>query len=475
MSDKKNKNIFSSFKNSISENEFLSDFKKFMFSSNPDDIDYKYLDQQNLKDSVKPGVKAGMFVILTGFLIFIVWGGLAPLDSAAIAEGSIVLSGKHKTIQHLEGGVIVSINITDGQEVLKGDVLLSLNNTSAKARLQVITSQIAYSKSVEARLHAEQEQLDTISFATLSDDFQDYGADKIIASQNNLFNIRKSVLNGQINVLNERILQYEEQIIGLKARKTSNKSQVALLSEELESVETLYKKGLALKPRVLELKRQLDSAIGSFEEIKSSVAAARETIAEANLQILNVRNEFLKEVASEYKENLTASIELNEQLNAAKDILDRTAIRAPDDGIVTDLQFFTIGGVIPPGAKIMDIIPQDDTLIVEAKVKTQDIDSIYIGLTAKVQLGAYKSRLLPRLEGKVIYISADTVIDPQNGMPHYIARIEMNPAEIDSLSLDVKLYPGMPATIFLVKGTRTFLQYLISPIRDSFFRAFKEV
>lgn len=473
MSDKKN--IFSRIKNSISENEFLSDIKKFMLSNDPDSINFQHLDKGNLIKSVWPGIKTGLILILIGFLIFIVWGGLAPLDSAAIAEGTVVLSGRHKTIQHLEGGVIESINITDGQAVKKDDVLITLNNTSAKARLQVIKSQIAYTKAVDARLHAEQGQLDTVDYGTMPEEYADFGIDKIITSQNNLFEIRRSVLEGQINVLHEKIIQYEEQINGLEARKISNQSQVALLKEELESVDELYKQGLALKPRVLELRRQLDSAIGSYEEIKSSVAAAKETIAEANLQILNVQNEFLQGVASEYKENLTASIELQEQFNAAKDVLERTEIKAPEDGLITDLQFFTVGGVIPPGAKIMDIVPQDDTLLVEAKVKTQDIDSIYVGLVSKVQLGAYKSRLLPRLEGKVVYISADAIVDPQSGMPHYIARIELNPKEIENLNLDIKLHPGMPATVFLVKGTRTFLEYLISPIRDSFFRAFKEV
>lgn len=469
------KNYISKIKKAFAENEFISDFKKFMFSSDPNDMNYSHLDTNDLKKSVRPGIRAGLIVILTGFVIFIVWGGLAPLDSAAIAEGTVVVSGKHKTIQHLEGGVIESINIVDGQIVLKDQVLITLNNTSAKARLQVIKSQIAFSQAVEARLKAEQEMEEDIDFGNLRERFKEQEIDSILKSQTNLFKIRRSVLEGQINVLNEKIAQYQEQIAGIEARKTSNQSQVVLLTEELESVEELFKKGLALKPRVLELKRQLDAAIGAFEEIKSSLGAARETIAEAKLQILNVKNEFLREVAAEYKDNHSALIEFNEQLNAARDVLDRTEIRAPENGIVTDLQFFTIGGVIPPGAKIMDIVPQDSTLLVEAKVRTQDIDSIYVGLNAKIQLGAYKSRLLPRLEGKVVFVSADTILDQQSGMPFYITRIEINPKELEGLNLDVKLYPGMPATIFLVKGTRTFLEYLISPIRDSFFRAFKEV
>jgi len=154
--------------------------------------------------------------------------------------------------------------------------------------------------------------------------------------------------------------------------------------------------------------------------------------------------------------------------------VERSEIKSPVDGVVTDMQYHTIGGVIASGHKILDIIPQDGNLIVEAKVKLQDIDSIYPGLLAKVQLGAYKSRLVPRIEGKVIYVSADKSTD-QQGNSFYITRIEIDEEQFNRLSATIKLHPGMPVTVFIVKGTRTFLEYLISPIRDSFFKAFKEV
>jgi len=158
------------------------------------------------------------------------------------------------------------------------------------------------------------------------------------------------------------------------------------------------------------------------------------------------------------------------------DVLERKVVKAPVSGIVADLQVHTIGGVIAPGAKIMDIVPEDQKLIVESEVNTQDIESIHVGMIAKISVDAYKSRLVPRLNGKVIYVSADKTFDPRNPQvpPHYIARIEIDDNEINNLVADVKLYPGMPVSVFIVKGTRTFLQYLLSPITDSFYKAFKE-
>lgn len=472
---KKIKHLFKTSKRILLGTEYIKDFKRFMTATSAEEAGYKYVIESDLRKAIQPGIKFGLFTIGFGLLFFIIWGGLAPLDSAAIAEGMITLSGKRKTIQHLEGGIIEKINIIDGQEVKTGTVLIELNSASARARLQVVEGQLLYTNAIDVRLKAEQDGAAELNFDPAIFDMNNPEVKKIIESQKNLFDVRKEVSKGHVNVLNERIGQYTEQVTSLEVKLRSTESQKKSLEEELANTEALFKKGLALKPRVLEMKRQLDSITGALAEIQSNIFGSKEAIAEAKLQILNIENEFQKDVAAEYKENHTHLLELTEQYNAAYDVLERTKIISPYDGVITDLQYHTIGGVISPGSKIMEIIPQDDKLIVEAKVRSQDIDSIHVGLNAKVQLGAFKSRLVPRLEGRVIYVSADTVTDQQSGQAFYIARVEIDQRELKALNLDIKLYPGMPASIFIVKGTRTFLQYLISPIMDSFFRAFKEV
>ena len=247
-------------------------------------------------------------------------------------------------------------------------------------------------------------------------------------------------------------------------------------------MEQLLKKGLERRSNVLQYKRSLEDLLGRQGQVQSAISTASEVIAETKLEMLNIENDFQRGIAEELKEVQVKVYDLRERIIAAKDVLDRTEIRAPSGGVVTDLQYHTVGGVVSQAARIVDIIPQDDKLIIEARVKTQDIDSIYVGLEAKVQLGAYKSRLMPRINGKVIYVSADKIFDERGTMvanpteprDFYIARIEVPEKEIESINLDIKLQPGMPATVFLVKGERTFLEYMISPIRDSFHKAFKE-
>lgn len=458
----------------MSEAEYIKALYKFMTTKSTDDTGFSQKVERELRATIAAPLKFGFAVIGIGLGIFVIWGGTAPLDSAALAEGVVTVAGHHKTVQHLEGGVIEKIFVQDGQVVKEGMVLLKLNDSNAKAQKQMLATQLNFANSVQARLNAEQSGEEQIIWNSKLFDFKDPEIKQILKTQENLFRYKTDELKANHAIINERIAQNQEEIIGLEARKTSYESQAQLIREELKSTEDLFAKGLALRPRLLELRRHIDELTAGLAETKSRIAASREAIAENKLKIINVENEYQKELARELKENHGLILDLTEKYTAITDVAARTEIKAPVDGIVTDMQYHTIGGVIAPGHKILDIIPQNEKLIVEAKVKLQDIDSIYPGLLAKVQLGAYKSRLVPRIEGKVIYVSADKSTD-QQGHSYYIARIEIDEAQLNRLTATIKLHPGMPVTVFIVKGTRTFLEYLISPIMDSFYKAFKEV
>ncbi|MCE2993633.1 MAG: HlyD family type I secretion periplasmic adaptor subunit [Alphaproteobacteria bacterium] len=461
-------------KHDVMNSSLVTLFSKYLLAKAPENRGYESKIAADLKQSIRGPVRFGMYVISAGFLFFVVWGGLAPLDSAAIAEGFITVSGNHKTIQHLEGGLINDILVKDGQRVEAGDILLKLSDTGANAQLQILASHLNFANATQARLSAEQNKSQDISWDEVHFDLADPNITNLIQTQENLFQYKRDEIQGNVNILMERISQSQEEIIGLQAKQKSLESQLKLINEELQSTEELFKKGLALRPKLLELRRYHDELVASIVEIKSRIASVRQAIAENRLRQLNIENEFQKDLAKEIKDNHSLILELTEKYMAAKDVLERTFIKAPASGVITDLQYHTVGGVIAPGQKIMDIVPEDEKLIIEAKVRTQDIDSIYPGLIAKVQLGAYKSRVVPRLDAKVIYVSADKMVDHQSGMPYYLARIEIDEAEIARLNTEIHLYPGMPVTVFIVKGTRTFLDYMISPIKDSFFKAFKE-
>jgi HlyD family type I secretion membrane fusion protein len=260
----------------------------------------------------------------------------------------------------------------------------------------------------------------------------------------------------------------------LEFQLTAAQSQEKNYAAEIASTQELLKKGLAHRPRLMELKRAHDEFTGRIGNITSAIAGARQEITQLNIKLIAIKNDFHHKVSDEIKDNHRIILELDEKYTAAKDTLERTEIKAPVDGIVSELKHFTIGGVIPPGQNIMDIVPADDKLIIEAQVPTQDIDSIYPGMLAKVQFSAFKARTVPRVEGKVIYIAPDRHVDERGGAPYYLVRIEVDDKEFDKLTANVKLYPGMPATVFIIKGTRTMLQYLLSPLMDSFYRSFKE-
>lgn len=430
---------------------------------------------KEVTESIAPISKWGMIItaFVTGF--FILWAGLAPLESASIATGSVVLHENRKTIQHLEGGIISEILVKEGDVVTQGQPLMTLNATSATAQQQLLLGQLRNALATEARLLAERDDLTEVNFDSIYEaGLANNKTEEVIASQKRLFETRRATIIGQVDILQERIMQYNDQIEGLSAQITEVKAQSALIGEEVKTVSHLLDKGLEQKPRLLALKRKQSELKGQAAQFISEIATIQGSISEVQLQMINVQNEYLKEVMTELKDVQQQVSDLREKLLASGDVLERTIIVAPQSGKITGLQFHTLGGVIAPGAQIMDIVPQNDKLIVEARVKPEDIDIVREGLEAKVMLSAYKSRFVPRLNGEVIYLSADKFTDEQTGQHYFLARIEINEEEIDNLAANVELYPGMPAESFIKTGESTFLNYLASPIIDSFRRSFKE-
>ena len=490
----------------------------FLFAKNVENAGYELECKSELKEQISKPITFAITTILIALSLFLIWGGTAPLDSAAIAQGKIVLSGNHKTLQHLEGGVIEKIFVKDGDLVTKDTLLIQLHDTRAKASIQITGSQLATAKITLQRLLSEKHfanrtifddiVLDTSisdiehiknrvkqqqsrgqaqgisydianreflhSIDSIGIDTSDPEIKSLIYGQSELFKTRISSIDGAVNILQNKIQQTKEGIKGLETQKSAIQHQIIIVAEKLSNITQLYNEGLTTKSILLDTqlkKEELDSRYG---DVRSSIASLNESIMEIKLEIINTKNKFHNEINSEINNVELQLLELQEHKRNDMDILERTSIIAPSDGIVYNLQYHTIGGVISPGTAIMDIVPQDDALIIEAMVQTKDIDSMYVGLSAKIQLSAYKNRLVPRVDGKVIYVAADSTEDSQLGSGYYIAKIEIDPASIANINHEIKLYPGMPADVFIVKGTRTFLEYILSPILESFHRAFKE-
>jgi HlyD family secretion protein len=423
----------------------------------------------------RPVILRGMWVLVLLFGVVGAWAAFWPLTTGAIAPGRVVADSSRKEIQHLEGGIIQAILVTEGQKVAAGEILVRLESANAEARQGLLRGQVTAARATEARLIAERDGAASITFpASLTSlATTDPDAAQNIDAQTRLFNSRRESLNGQIDVLGQKIRQSEEEIKGYDKQSAAASRQVALLNEEITTVRMLVAKGNAVKPRLLALERQAAELEGQRGQTQALAARATQTINEAKITILNTRSDFLNKVLAELKDVQLQLSGLEEQTGASEDVMRRIDIKSPIAGTVTGLQIHTIGGILKPGATMMSIVPSNDKLIIEARVSPQDSDVVHAGLSARVRLSAYSTRYVPPVEGTVMTISADRFDDAATGSSYFLARIEIPPAQLAALS-NVKLSAGMPAEVLIVTGSRSMLSYLTQPITQSFGRAFHE-
>lgn len=436
--------------------------------------DYKF-DNEVVAEASGP-IRFGLWLFLVVFVFIGGWSACAKLDSAAIASGVVVVDSSKKTIQHLEGGIIKEILVKDGDKVAAGQVLMKLDETSSKAKAEIVDVQLRAAKAVEARLMAERDGLDKITFGEyIESQRDDPEFAKVIEAQERLFDSRRKAYESKINVLNQKIKQSNEEISGIRAQEHSIREQSKLIKEEADVVEKLVAEGRAVRPRLLALQRKSAELDGQRGEYLALIARAEQVINQSELEIINAKNNYLSEVGNEMKQTQDQIADLEERKKAADDILNRSTIVSQQEGTVMNLRFHTVGGVVQPGTPIMEIIPQNDEQIIEAQVKTQDIDLVHKGLKAKIHLSAYRSRTTPNIEGEVIDVSADRVVDDKSGIPYYKARIKIDHEMMNRLvDHDIKLYPGMPADVFIVTGSRSPLDYMLDPILVGTRHAFKE-
>ncbi|MCI5106616.1 MAG: HlyD family type I secretion periplasmic adaptor subunit [Pseudomonadales bacterium] len=415
--------------------------------------------------------RIGLGIFLLIFGVFGVWAATAPIDSAAVAPGVVTVESYSKVVQHLEGGIISEILVRNGDRVEAGRPLLRLDSTQSLAQLEMANAQFVALKAREARLQAERESLEEIDFP----DSLDNSASLVIAettAQTEIFQARKAAHEGSIEVLEQRIGQLQSTIEGLRALRSSKQTLADSYSEEIADVEALLAQGFSERTRLRELERNQARLEGEVADLAATIATTEVQIGETRLQILQQDREFQNEVVAELSEVQSSLVDLTERMRALRDVVTRTTIRAPDDGIVNGMQFHTIGGVIAPGTKIVDIVPQGEDLIVEAQVATTDIDRVALDQDARIRFPTF-SRNVPDISGRVINLSADRLVDEATNVPYYLARIEVTPEGMGNLG-ELVLLPGMPAEVFINTGSRTLLQYLFKPFSNAMARSFTE-
>lgn len=429
-----------------------------------------------LKPPIYHAVRYGVVVLVVFLLTFGWWAFFAKIETAALAPGKIVSSTSRKTIQHLEGGIIQKIYVKEGSVVKAGDPLIKLEDTQAKTKYDLLHSQLTEYAATVSRLTAERDGMDKIQFdkRLLNDPDADYPeAKRIMQIQETIFLNNKKSYSDELKILDKRILQLKDQITGLEAQIKSNDEQLFFIDKELNALRELDKKNYADKPKMWSLERESARLKGSRGELIASIAATEQKIGETEQQIIAFKNTTQKSILDELTTAQRRLQDAIEYEKSSKDVLRRTIITAPQNGVILKMQEHTIGGVILPGKDIMDIVPSDDALIVEARVSPLDIDIVHPGLLAKVKLLAFKQRSIPSVDGVVTEVSADSFLDSQTNVSYYRARITISADQMKKLN-NVKLYPGMPVEVMIIIDKRTPWQYFVTPIEESYHKAFRE-
>jgi membrane fusion protein, type I secretion system len=419
---------------------------------------------------------ASAFAVVGVFVIgFGLWATYAPLESAAIAGGAIEAESSRKTIQHLEGGIVGRILVSDGDEVTAGQPLIRLDATRTRATVQMLQMQIWDAQALEARLVAEREGSETITFpaALTSAARSEPSLAETMAGQVNIFNTRRKLQSSRIEVIQQRKAQSMREIAALRFEVEAATKRAAIVKGELATVAPLVKKGLQTRARLLQLQREQAEFDGKIGETLAQVSRAEQAVGESEAMILQLKNDQYNEIAQSLRDTQAVIFQLRERIQAADDVLARTVVRAPEAGTITDLRIHTLGGIVAAGEPLMDLVPRQDRLIVLAHVKPEDIDLVRPGLEARVRLLAYKHRRVPPVEGVLTYVSADRFVDKETQRAYYTARVRIDETSLRELP-EVEIMPGMPAEVLIKTGQFTVAQYMLRPFFDSFNRAFRE-
>lgn len=430
----------------------------------------------NLYADDRPVRRFGYLMIIVVFGFFGAWSVLAPLGSAALAPGTITVEGYRKTVQHLEGGIVKAISVRDGDTVTKGQILLELEDTSSRAQLQTLRGQLFSALAREARLIAERDGKSKVTYPELiMQTTTDVRAQEAMRLQDQSFTVRQHSRNGEIGILQEQRHQLAAKIEGIRAQKNSRNNLAASLNKELVDFRAMLKEGYVEKQKVTELERRLAEAQGDEGDFTANIATAQTQISEIALKILQIEKEFQREVVDELSKAQAELSELREKTQWLSDTVTRTIIKAPEAGMVLGLTVHTLGAVIPPGGHLLDIVPQQEKLIVEAQVSPLDIDRVHIGQSTEIRFSAFKSAKTPKINGHLLALSADRLTDDKNQISYYLARVEVDSEGLQELAdKGLILLPGMPAEVLINTGDRTFFEYLMQPLSNIFARSLIE-
>lgn len=425
--------------------------------------------------------RVGWGVIIAFFVLFLGFAAFVRLDAAAYAEGTVSVAGNRQAVQHRDGGVVAALHVKDGERVKEGQVLIELVGAEVAANERALAAQVIGLQAERARLLAERAGAASITrpveFATLSEEDRKL-ADAAMQLESSTLVTRRRAISAQKNVLAQQSAQLNERISGLREQLVANRTQDRLFDEQLEGMKVLVDKGYASINRVRELERAQAGVMSDRANLAATAAAAREQIGETRMQAVALDSQSLEEVAAALRRNEESLGEALPRWRALQRQLEQTKIRAPATGQVVGLKVFTVGGVIAPGDKLMEIVPEAVPLVIEARFDPNDADDVYVGQIAEVRFATLHERDLPVFEGEVTRFSADSFTDERTGIQYYTGEVVVPAEDIERVK-DIKggdggIKPGLPAQILVPLRQRTMLQYLLQPLNQVVWRSGRE-
>lgn len=422
--------------------------------------------------STEPWVRFGFNVCIYMIGGLFLWTALVSITGAVVASGLVAVESNYKTVAHLDGGIVAKILVRNGDRVGKGDVLVKLDATSVSANHAVAAGRVNDFLVQQARLEAERDN-GKVLVLPASVDLSDAAVAKIVASQTQLFEARKAAREGERSVLIERVTQIDNELRGLKFQISARKKEREINARELASVLPLFEKGYVNQQRIGPLQREAARLEGEIGRIESELAKMTAALTEADLRLKQSTKAVTEAVVDELRKVQSGLAEAVETRKSLADKLERADIRAPQAGLVHALSLHTEGGVVTPATPILQIVPEDEKLIVEAQLAPQDIDKVRTGQKAGVRFPSFNAHTTPRLEGSVTRISAAQITE-RDGRNYFTASVEISALELGKIGAGHTLRPGMPAEVHIETVSRSILSYFLKPLSDALARTFRE-
>jgi protease secretion system membrane fusion protein len=423
-------------------------------------------------------IRLGAAVLVIGFGAFLLWAGFAPLDQGVPASGTVAIETRKKTIQHSSGGVVKDVLVKEGQWVKEGEVLLEVSDTQARANNETIKQAYLSQRAVEARLEAERNNANNIAFGPeILESKADLFVQQVMLTQQTLFAARRASYNSEVSALEQSIQALKDQLWGVDQSLANRLVQIQLQEKHLKSIKTLAEEGYAPKNQVLQMEQTQTELKTALSDLKSNQSRLSRSIEESQFRLVQRKQDVLKDVLAqlaEVKKEIQAG---KERLTATSEELARTQIKSPVEGQVVGMGISATGGVVMAGQKLMDIVPKNEALLVDAKVQPHIIDKVHTGMEVSVRFNTFANTPQLVVPGKLVALSSDVISDPSAGMngvsSYYLGRVEITPEGLKILGNRV-LQPGMPTEVLFKVGERTLLQYIMYPLTKRIAASLKE-